>query len=419
MGLVRLLKSVIAVVCAAPRKLPRPLVGGAAIVVLVVSLAVLQHGAGHDGTTASLLRRNQAALDQPSYIEDKYTIMISTFNRDEALKLTLKEIASGDLENLHSVVIVWHDPNRDPPRDIVDSLPTFAVPVTIRRSTTDSLNNRFKLGPDIKTRAVMSRDDDLFFGPGDVEFQFKQWIAYGRHERMVGTAAREVILNPDGATKYKYRMTDMEKYEVMLTNAAFMDVSFLELYWSDDPRAKAVRDYVDKDTNCEDIAMNYFVANKTGLPPLLVEGKEPRRYYRSSGISSSPSHFQTRSMCCDVFQQLFGGLELPYNTEVIKRSGSEIRDFWDSIPPPPNEGREDHPSANEQKHMKQIAEIMHDASLTQRQKDDLVRKRSRQEEKHSAQLVKLREQMDKVREENRWLKAELIKLQELGPEELE
>ena len=342
----------------------------------------------------------QTSFSSP-FIEDKYTIMISTYARDEALKLTLQEIATGDLENLHSVIIVWHNPERDPPQDIVDSLPHFAVPVILRRSVTDSLNNRFLLGDDIKTRAVMSRDDDLCFGPGDVEFQFRQWQIYGRDKRMVGTAPREVIPNIKGDSRFMYRMKDLAKYEIILTNACFLDVSFMELYWAENAAAAAVRAYVDDHMNCEDIAMNFFAANATGLPPLLVEGREPRRYYRSSGISSSPSHFQTRGKCYDDFQDLFGGLQLPFSTEVIKRSGSEIRDFWDSIPPPPSENRPDTPSANELKHMNLIAADIYQTGLTQRLKDDLARKQVKEAEKAAEVLRKLRAEIADLKAELR------------------
>jgi hypothetical protein len=49
-----------------------------------------------------------------------------------------------------------------------------------------------------------------------------------------------------------------------------MHHDFFTLYTNEMPQA--VRDLVDKRRNCEDIAMQFLIANVTQLPPIYVKG---------------------------------------------------------------------------------------------------------------------------------------------------
>ncbi len=55
------------------------------------------------------------------------------------------------------IVLVWS--NGEPP-DVVTQFES-TVPVRLRAETVNSINNRFKPDPGIKTQAVMQLDDDM------------------------------------------------------------------------------------------------------------------------------------------------------------------------------------------------------------------------------------------------------------------
>ncbi len=55
------------------------------------------------------------------------------------------------------IVLVW---NSGPPPDPARHLPGAAVPVRVRVEAANSLNNRFRPDPLIRTRAVLQLDDD-------------------------------------------------------------------------------------------------------------------------------------------------------------------------------------------------------------------------------------------------------------------
>jgi len=61
------------------------------------------------------------------------------------------------------------------------------------------------------------------------------------------------------------------EYSLILTKAAFLHRDFLRAYTEEMPAA--IRNYVDENRNCEDIAMQFLAANMTGKPPIFVRGR--------------------------------------------------------------------------------------------------------------------------------------------------
>ena len=97
-------------------------------------------------------------------------------------------------------------------------------------------------------------DDDLQIHPDDIEFGFTVYKQLGSQEhRIVGYSGRQIIRSKQGVYTYKLFWPN---YSMVLTNAAFLDVTMLDWFWSNDKRLKASIAYVDKHMNCEDILMN-------------------------------------------------------------------------------------------------------------------------------------------------------------------
>ncbi|KAK6136124.1 hypothetical protein DH2020_030140 [Rehmannia glutinosa] len=91
--------------------------------------------------------------------------------------------------SVHEIVVVWNK-GVPPKSSDFDS----AVPVRVRVEDQNSLNNRFKVDPLIKTRAVLELDDDIMMTCDDVERGFRLWREHP--DRIVGFYPRLVSGGP-------------------------------------------------------------------------------------------------------------------------------------------------------------------------------------------------------------------------------
>lgn len=87
-----------------------------------------------------------------------------------------------------------------------------------------------------------------------MEFLFDAWQSHGKpHHRIVGRTARWALHDEQGRAHYKFLR---DKYDLVLTNNAFMDKTMVNWYWERDRRLSEARKYVSEVLNCEDILMN-------------------------------------------------------------------------------------------------------------------------------------------------------------------
>lgn len=205
--------------------------------------------------------------------------------------------------SVREIVVVW---NKGIPPKLSDL--DSAVPVRIRVEKENSLNNRFRIDPLIKTRAVLELDDDIMMTCDDVERGFRVWRQYPDH--IVGFYPRLI----DG-TPLKYRAEKYARrhkgYNMILTGAAFVDSKLaFERYWGE--AAKQGREWVDENFNCEDVLLNYLYANASSSR--TVEYVKPAWAIDTSKFSgaaisrNTKKHYRVRSNCLVKFSEMYGGL---------------------------------------------------------------------------------------------------------------
>ena len=85
---------------------------------------------------------------------------------------------------------------------------------------------------------VQVLDDDLDISAADLADGFEAWRQFGRGQRLVGFSARAALLAEDGHT-YTYDWALGSQYNMVLTNAAFVDRMFFRAYWA--PAAAPIR----------------------------------------------------------------------------------------------------------------------------------------------------------------------------------
>lgn len=92
---------------------------------------------------------------------------------------------------------------------------------------------------------------------------------------------------------------------MVLTGAAFHHKYWNYMYTTALP--SEIREWVDDHMNCEDIAMNFLVANMTNKPPIKVA---PRKKFKcpectnTEMLSADLSHMAERSQCVDRFSKV-------------------------------------------------------------------------------------------------------------------
>ncbi|KAI3458895.1 hypothetical protein Pfo_015558 [Paulownia fortunei] len=220
--------------------------------------------------------------------------------------------------SVREIVVVW---NKGVPPQASDF--DSAVPIRIRVEKQNSLNNRFKVDPLIKTRAVLELDDDIMMTCDDVERGFRVWREHP--DRIVGFYPR--LIN-GGPLKYRGEKHARKHngYNMILTGAAFMDsqVAF-ERYWSKE--AATGRALVDSYFNCEDVLMNYLYANSSSSS--VVEYVRPAWAIDTSKFSgvaisrNTQAHYGVRSKCLRKFSDMYGSLTHR------KLDFSQRKDGWD------------------------------------------------------------------------------------------
>jgi hypothetical protein len=233
-------------------------------------------------------------------------IVILTHQRPEELKATLTAILSTKIPSLLEVVVVWNNIGEATPEPYTSE---HGVSVRYRAASRNSLNEKVLPDPNYLTQAILLSDDDVHYEPDDLEFVFRSWRKYGRN-RIAGALARCHNKGEQGSWEYGGCKQD-DVYSMILTNLAFVHISFLDYYSSNDPVMKKVRAYVDEHFNCEDIAMNFLVSQLTCEGPMQVFGK--KRYSNAEpqiGISMKPGHMEARTQCLNDLTKMFGHMPL-------------------------------------------------------------------------------------------------------------
>ncbi|KAJ7268242.1 hypothetical protein O6H91_Y399300 [Diphasiastrum complanatum] len=259
--------------------------------------------------------------DEPYPLQSQYsqfTLLTMTYDaRLWNLKMYVKHYSR--CASVREIVVVWNKGQPPNPLTEFDS----AVPVRIRVEGKNSLNNRFKPDPQIKTRAVLELDDDIMVTCDDVERGFKAWRE--NPERIVGFYPRLIDGNPIEYRNERYARSK-QGYNMILTGAAFVDsqVAFHKYWSAENEQGRAL---VDELFNCEDILLNFILSNSTSSR--TVEYVHPSWAIDMSKFSSSAisrdtkTHYSKRTNCLLNFSGLYGGLPL-------KKWGFKTRiDGWD------------------------------------------------------------------------------------------
>uniref|UniRef100_A0AAQ5ZKM5 Exostosin-2 n=1 Tax=Amphiprion ocellaris TaxID=80972 RepID=A0AAQ5ZKM5_AMPOC len=234
-----------------------------------------------------------------------FTAVVLTYDRVESLFRVITEISK--VPSLAKLLVVWNNQNKSPPEESL--WPKIGVPLKVVRTKENKLSNRFFPYDEIETEAVLAIDDDIIMLTSDeLQFGYEVWREFP--DRLVGYPGRLHLWDHEMG-KWKYESEWTNEVSMVLTGAAFYHKYFNYLYTYKMPGD--IKNWVDAHMNCEDIAMNFLVANITGKAPIKVT---PRKKFKCpectaiDGLSLDQTHMVERSECINKFASVFGTMPL-------------------------------------------------------------------------------------------------------------
>jgi hypothetical protein len=211
--------------------------------------------------------------------------------------VTLRHFANFSSGYLYDIFVIWIDRAR--PRQI-PSLADYGiqgnrVPIHFLAAWDDpSLNNRFLIPSWLRTKFILSCDDDITIPEAALERNFACYAGNGLSGHIFGPITR-------GCKNGRYIFRD-STYSLILTGIAFFSVDMLEIY--NLPKYRTARDEVTRLFNGEDVLMNFVIADSYRWPPIY--GRMPHYFAPVLGISTGQNHTKIRDGLCQFFRAAFG-----------------------------------------------------------------------------------------------------------------
>ncbi|KAK4049319.1 hypothetical protein OIV83_004256 [Microbotryomycetes sp. JL201] len=258
---------------------------------------------------------------------DKCTLIMPVFSRTQTYMDRVAYYQALD-DRLGQILILWS--KLDEPLPTQTNFQNLAVPVEIVKMTKDSLNNRFFPWPAIKYDCVVQMDDGkphwdmphehLRYGIDTWRGHFWDSLVGFSHQGR-NHITRE--FHGEERTYYSATYLSPERmgtlrpfYSLVLTSGIIFHRKYLRKYSLDLP--PDVLGIVDQRMNCEDILMNYVVANETRRGPIVIDAwAAPIVSQNNAGLWSRPGHMATRTNCIRRFNQIFGHNPLKYTTSLF------------------------------------------------------------------------------------------------------
>lgn len=234
-----------------------------------------------------------------------FTAVVLTYDRVESLFSLIQKLVKAP--SLSKVLVVWNNQRKAPPHPSM--WPKIGKPLKVIQTKENKLSNRFYPYEEIETEAILTIDDDIVMLTADeLEFGYEVWREFP--DRIVGFPSRTHVWD-NTTQRWKYESEWTNQISMVLTGAAFHHKYWSYLYTTSMPGN--IKEWVDEHMNCEDIAMNFLVANVTSKAPIKVT---PRKKFKcpectnTEMLSADLNHMMERSQCIDMFSSIYGSMPL-------------------------------------------------------------------------------------------------------------
>ncbi|XP_054803248.1 glycosyltransferase family protein 64 C3 [Prosopis cineraria] len=314
------------------------------VVVFLFDLAPLLVHSGRTNPTDLCDPRTKR--DPRTLRSDQITVLINGYSESRIPLLQSISATYSASPLVSSVLVLWGNPST--PDHILTHLANNlsisslgSASISLIHQPSSSLNARFLPRSSIGTHAVLICDDDVLVDHKSFEFAFRVWAS--NPNRLVGLFARSHDL--DLSRKEWIYTVHPDKYSIILTKFMILRTEYLYSYSCEGGAPMAeMRRTVDEMRNCEDILMNFVVADRTNVGPILVgaerirdygdarndEGvgekkeKEKEKGVKDVGLSSRRGeHRKRRGRCIGEFHRVLGKMPLRFSFGKLVNSVSE------------------------------------------------------------------------------------------------
>ncbi|GAB0095884.1 Exostosin-2 [Sergentomyia squamirostris] len=234
-----------------------------------------------------------------------FTAVILTYDRIDSLFTLVQKLSV--VPALQKILIIWNNQKKVPPHPTM--FPKITKPLKLIHTKANKLSNRFYPYEEIETEAILTIDDDiLMLTIDELQFGYEVWREFP--DRIVGFPSRTHVWD-NTTERWKYESEWTNEISMVLTGAAFHHKYWSYMYTNAMPGE--IKEWVDEHMNCEDIAMNFLVANITRKPPIKVT---PRKKFKcpectnTEMLSADINHMLERSACIDRFANIYGTMPL-------------------------------------------------------------------------------------------------------------
>lgn len=277
---------------------------------------------------------------------DQITVLINGYSesRIPLLQSVATTYAASPL--VSAILVLWGNPST--PAETLSQLAQNLTlissfgssTISLIRQSSSSLNARFLPRPSIKNAAVLICDDDVEVDQKSFHFAFRVWQS--NPDRLIGFFARSHDL--DLSIKEWIYTVHPDKYSIVLTKFMIFKREYLFLYsCGGEASMFRMRNIVDRERNCEDVLMNFVVADSVNAGPILVGAERVRDWgdarnddvysgeafglaegVAKVGLSSRKGqHRKRRGKCISEFHRVMERMPLRYSYGKVVNSVGE------------------------------------------------------------------------------------------------
>jgi hypothetical protein len=256
---------------------------------------------------------------------DGCTLVMPTCHRWHMLSNLLNHYAAFPFP---AQFIVVQQPCEEAPSDLQVPHRIGNISVILKRMRLNDMNNRYLNFPEIKYDCILNLDDDVLHPIDAVRNVVEVWRSH-YFDHLVGWTPQGRLHVFDGS-KFQYKNRSSVHLaqgiaSMLLPSGTAYHRRFLTAYNSEANRQ--ARNVVTRERNCEDILMNFVVANATHQGPVMLKdwtALERDELWKNTSNDGEHAqwkksdHFLKRSLCLNEFAKIYNGMPLKYSTTMFQ-----------------------------------------------------------------------------------------------------
>lgn len=172
----------------------------------------------------------------------------------------LDRYATMECSVVTEINVVWNNEESMESMDVFKNNEKWVRPVYFYKTSSNSMNWRFKIAQEVKSQVFFSIDDDITVGCEELMRGFQIWRnnAIGSIGPIVSYGPRHYEYTLKPGFQYGRGKTN-NVFNIGLVGLAFISRHFMDLYYTDLFEIKEMRDYVVQKNNCDDIGLNWVI----------------------------------------------------------------------------------------------------------------------------------------------------------------